>query len=572
MSDASSTRPAFFDALSRAYSLRGKSVVLLTGDTLDLFWSEKAKSFLPLEQALYQELAGKFLMLRMDAANGIDFFDEKDKRETLRVCGRADSLATRDEQRLGDVDGMIERNRHQPLPTLVLLKGVVDAATRAQFASDVTPVKPICVLVRFAAALFPSGDFDRLSEIDRQRLVTFLDWIGSPVFVQSKHLIILVSDTRSELNNRIMSLPSSQNIEIDLPNLLERRRYAARFIEQCPEVKLEQGFEGFASDTAGLKLTSMQDLLEGARRGGSPVARKEVLAEVNGLLEATLGDIIRVKIPSHSSADVVGYAPVKRALTDLFARCGDVETAASGLLLSGPNGVGKTWIMEAFAAESGRCVIELAGLRGMYFGETDKLWEMLRWNLRTYGKVLILVDEAHTAFGSVHKSDTHETEKRLAGNIIKMMGDPAFLGKVLWGLMTSRPDELDPDVKRRAPSQIPIFDLEGEERRGFIGEMFSRKGIRLSDAELAEVFDRTGHYSPSDLANLIRQVKASKGAVGEVLRKWRASTAIIAQRRFQSLVAAQHCSYPELLPRWLADMSPDEIAAEAEGMKLSLGL
>ncbi len=46
-----------------------------------------------------------------------------------------------------------------------------------------------------------------------------------------------------------------------------------------------------------------------------------------------------------------------------------------------------------------------------------------------------------------------------------MMDDPSFLGKVLWGLMTSRPDEVDPDIKSRSPIQVPIFDLEGEERR-----------------------------------------------------------------------------------------------------------
>ena len=49
----------------------------------------------------------------------------------------------------------------------------------------------------------------------------------------------------------------------------------------------------------------------------------------------------------------------------------------------------------------------------MWYGQTDKLFERLRWHITTYGKVLILVDEAHTAFGSVHRSSTHETERRL---------------------------------------------------------------------------------------------------------------------------------------------------------------
>jgi hypothetical protein len=38
-------RPAFVEALSHAYSKRRKSVVLLTGDILDLFWSKAAGGF-----------------------------------------------------------------------------------------------------------------------------------------------------------------------------------------------------------------------------------------------------------------------------------------------------------------------------------------------------------------------------------------------------------------------------------------------------------------------------------------------------------------------------------------------
>jgi hypothetical protein len=39
------------------------------------------------------------------------------------------------------------------------------------------------------------------------------------------------------------------------------------------------------------------------------------------------------------------------------------------------------------------------------------------------------------------------------------------------GLMTSRLDELDLDIKSRAPIQIPIFDLEGLEQKTFLSEL-----------------------------------------------------------------------------------------------------
>jgi SpoVK/Ycf46/Vps4 family AAA+-type ATPase len=295
-----------------------------------------------------------------------------------------------------------------------------------------------------------------------------------------------------------------------------------------------------------------------------------VLAEVNLILEAELGDVVKVNIPSHGPQDIIGSEATITILRSIFRRCENVETAVSAVLVSGPNGGGKTFQMEAFAAESGRIVIELTGLRGMWFGQTDKLFERLRWHITTYGKVLILVDEAHTAFGSVHSSDTHETEKRLAGNIIKMMGDPRLRGKVLWALMTSRPDELDPDVKSRSPLQIPIFDPEGEARQSFIRNLFQRKGVALSDADLPQVFDRTQHYSARDFDNLVREVKAQGQPVLEVLQIWQASTAIVQQRRLQTLIAALHCSYPQLLPSWLRNMEGEAIQKEVEQLKWML--
>ena len=142
--------------------------------------------------------------------------------------------------------------------------------------------------------------------------------------------------------------------------------------------------------------------------------------------------------------------------------------------------------------------------------------------------------------------------------------------KVLWGLMTSRPDELDPDVKSRTPLQIPIFDPEGEDRLAFIRELFARKAVPLMAGELEDVVRLTGYYSARDLDNLVREVKARKQPVPEVLRRWRASDAIAGQRRLQTLIAAQHCTYPDLVPTGLRSLNPEQIATEIEALKLRL--
>jgi hypothetical protein len=399
--------------------------------------------------------------------------------------------------------------------------------------------------------------------------------VADPLFVEEPDLLVPINPVRAEVNHRITTLANCGHVEIGLPTESERRQFVDTFRARRPEIRLDQGPEGFARDTAGLTIANVKDLLEVAARTGNPVRREEVVGEINQILQSRLGDIVRVKYPQHRTSDVVGYAENAAIFRGIFERCEDQETAVSAMLVSGPNGVGKTFQLEAHAAESGRVVMELAGIRGSYFGETDRFFELLRWHLDTFGKILILVDEAHTAFGSVHSPDSHETEKRLAGNIIKVMGDPRYLGKVLWGLMTSRPDELDPDVKSRSPIQVPIFDLEGDERRAFVAELFGRKQIQLTEENLTAVLERTDYYSARDYRNLVAEVLAERRkkptvSVFEVLAGWQASRSIKRQREFQELLAALHCSYPRLLPSRLREISDEAISMRVEELKRML--
>ncbi|MBP6745560.1 AAA family ATPase, partial [bacterium] len=477
--DNTLARPQFINEVSAAYSDRGKSVMLLTGNTHDLFYSKKADRFVDLGFALYHYLSEIFTVLRLDISTGLGGYLSDDLKALQDTINKADAAAIYDDEKVGDIQRKMAATRHSPLPALVHMHEILQAVKKVKVDLKKS-AKPVCTIIRFAGSLFPSGDFDKLSEIDRQRLVTFLNLIESQWFKESGNLLLLIADTRSEVNSRILAQPSVQSIEIELPDKERRASYVNSFLAgKTSQVTFTPSLDAFVEDTAGLTLTALYDLLEKAHRTATAISRKDILAQINTVMKADLGDIIKITMPEHSPKDIVGYAQTGAIIRNIFARCEKKETAVPAILVSGANGAGKTYQLEAYAAESGRVVIELIGLRGMYFGQTDTFFEKLRLRLKTYGKILILIDEAHTQMGSVHKSDTHETEKRLAGNIIKMMGDPTLFGKVLWALGTSRPDELDPDVKSRDPIQIPIFDLDGEERQSYVSELFARAGVPI---------------------------------------------------------------------------------------------
>jgi hypothetical protein len=560
-------RPSWVDKLSSAYGQKRKNVIALTGNVRDLFFSPVREDFVPLEQLLYQELKEKFLLVKFDSATGISFFTDEDEKKLGQVFRTFDGIALA-KDKVGSLEHFVNMSREQPLAALVALRNFSEVITKLR-ADKKSSVLPLCIVVQFAGAIFPAGEFDRLNELDRQRLVSLLRWIDDPFWSQGDNLLVLVNDTRAELNARIFAHPGTQQIVVDLPGDEARRHFVEA---RSAKVTFEPSRGAFISESAGLKLSQISDLITVAQTSNSPLARAQVLEEVNSVLMAELGDIIKVSVPSHSIDDIVGNEAVQKILKDIFEDCEKPETAVSGILVSGPNGGGKTFLLEALAAVSGRIVIELSGLRSSDFGGTEKLFEMLLSRIKVFGKILILIDEAHTAFGSVHNRDVHETEKRLAGNLIKMMGNPALLGKVLWGLMTSRPDELDPDVKSRCSEQIAIFDSEGEERHEVVKALFKRKKIEIPESDFAGIIEQTRNFSMRDFGFLVRKVLANKKSVSDVLRTWKASGSIVKQRRFQSLVAFQHCSYPEILPPSLKEAKEEDVAREMQELRFGLGL
>ena len=559
-------RPAFLETLAQAYSYKRKNVLVLTGDVYGLFYSPVVNDFVGLEGLLFHELSVKFNVVRMDIASGLGFQTKSTEAEVYRICESKDGIYI-PTNRLKALGGLIESSRHNPLASLVLLEGICESFRRVRKIEPT--IKPLCAVLQFGASFFPTGDFSRLAEIDRQRLVFFLNWMNQPDFQDGPELILLVNKVKSELNEKVIALPNSAHIEIKLPDSDERFHFIKNFIENNQPIRIKGGQTQLAEDTAGLALGQVKDILEVSLRTKETITKEHVVKEVNEILQVQLGDIIRIKYPSHGPKDIIGYESTGEIFKNVFERCEDPETAVAALLVSGPNGSGKTYQLEAYAAHSGRVVVELAGIRGSYFGETDRFFEMLRWHIATFGKILILVDEAHTAFGSIHESGIHSTEKRLSGNIIKMMGDNTYLGKVLWGLMTSRPDKLDPDIKSRASVQIPIFDMNTSERVAFLSSMFKRKGIKSTPQQTEVVVEQTLYYSARDYRNFTAEVLAQKRKDPsrepiDVLSGWQASKSIKKQREFQELIAILHCSYPSLIPEYYKTMDEYQIQTEID--------
>ena len=87
--------------------------------------------------------------------------------------------------------------------------------------------------------------------------------------------------------------------------------------------------------------------------------------------------------------------------------------------------------------------------------------------VKALGPVVVVIDEADAALGSRAASGDSGTSSRMFAMISSLMSDTSYRGRILWMLLTCRPDLLPVDLKRqgRCEVHIPLFPPETEEAR-----------------------------------------------------------------------------------------------------------
>ena len=432
--------------------------------------------------------------------------------------------------------------------------------SRFQLAGKEVLEDDLLILVEAADLALPEGTVTSLSDADRRRLAICQDWFSDPGFMEARDAVVLVSESRSLINQRIARLPQILDVEIPAPDLEHRRHFITWFNRRSgKELRLWGSQRELAEMTAGLSLHALRQLLEGAIHRRETLQRHEVVARVEAFVQSQLGDVVELEKPEHRLTDVVGFRRLKgffdRELLPRLRKGG--KGALPGAAVAGPIGSGKTFVFQAVAAELDMVVLVLKNLRSQWFGQTDVIFERLRRVLEALSKAVIFVDEADTQFGGVGP-EAHATERRLTGKIQAMMSDPRLRGRVIWLLMTARIHLLSPDIRR--PGRvgeliIPVLDPEGDDRRDFL-RWTLRAGLDAdpSEADLDAVDQATVGYSPAAFAALRSRLKSE--AEDESLSAERVIEIVhdllppdIGEtRRYQTLQALINCTRRSLLP------------------------
>jgi AAA+ superfamily predicted ATPase len=443
------------------------------------------------------------------------------------------------------------------------------------------------VIIDFAETVAPAGNPGQLPVEDRNTIVTLRRWSADPLFLQRQVTFCLISESTAALNEALVA--DARTFELMVPVPDERERYA--FLAgrgATPQTFSRIDARKVSVLTSGLSCLHLESLMAEADSNGAALDPDALTREKKRLIEEASGGLLTFLTSSTGLDAVAGNDGAKALLRETAAalRQGRLDVVPMGFLVCGPVGTGKSFMVRCFAAEIGIPVVELLNFRSMWQGQTEANLERILGLLDALGPVAVVIDEADAALGNREmKGADSGVSERVFASLAAFMGDTRRRGKVIWFLMTSRPDLVPVDLKRqgRAEEHIALFPPStGAERARVFESLRARLQIPLEPGtDAAKLFnDVPSAMSPADIeAVLVRasrrmaiekQPALSAKLLQELIADFQ-PPAYPAELEYQRLIAAFECTSRQLLPPDLANLSHDAIAQRLSELRAVLG-
>lgn len=420
------------------------------------------------------------------------------------------------------------------------------------------------VILPNAQFLAPLETQGILGRAEASRLVRLISWAQNPYIKRVNIAVCLIAERLSEINQRLVQNPYVSTIEIPLPDAELRKTFITSQLGEKPESLGGLSVDGLAQLSSGLNLVNLSVALsrsdDGSRRLDVPRFRKMKKA----LIERQCRGLVSFLEPQHNLDMLVGQQAAKERLQQDAKWIGEgrLDAAPMGYLICGPVGTGKSFMAECYAGSIGIPCLVLRNFRSKFVGETEGNLEQVLTVLRSLGPVVVIIDEADAALGNRSMEGDSGTSNRVFSMIASQMGDSKYRGRIVWMLLTSRPDNLPIDLKRqgRAEVHIPLFyPQEKEEIAEMLRVMAAKNKISLAEGALPTI-EPSRQLSGADLESVMLSARRRALAAGrEIVERADVDAALASfipsaqglEKEIQELTAVIECTEREFLPeKW----------------------
>jgi SpoVK/Ycf46/Vps4 family AAA+-type ATPase len=190
----------------------------------------------------------------------------------------------------------------------------------------------------------------------------------------------------------------------------------------------------------------------------------------------------------------------------------------------------------------------------------------------------VIIDEADAALGDRSNSGDSGTSSRVFSMLAQQMGDTTYRGKILWFLLTCRPDLLPVDLKRqgRAEIHIPLFYPDTDEQKRHYFTILARKNGGALEAKDVPAEALKLPLSGADIEGLVIRAKRRALLGGSPAIRADDLSAVLQnflpqtnadEIELQTLAAVLECTHQDFLPAALRKLDRGEAARRFNVLK-----
>lgn len=445
--------------------------------------------------------------------------------------------------------------------------------------------KSIAFIVDYAETLLPAGDSNSARPDESMLLVFMQKWAKEKKFLESDLTIMVLTENLMDLNPQYVRNPYTHDVTLPYPTDADRLNFILDFFKkkEGSEEFFEMSSEILAKNTAGLGLVHLDIIMNEAVENKLPFTNDHLTQKKKEMIENEAGGLLEFVETKFSLKHVAGHKQAKKHLIDASRalKNGRPDVMPMGYLVSGPVGTGKTFMIQSFANDIGVPMVLLKNFRGMYVGQSEGNLQKVLKILKAMAPVAVMIDEADAYLGSRGSDGSSGVNSRLFSMLASFMSDTDNRGKIIWFLVTARPDLMPVDFKRqgRAEEHIGLFYPEAiEEKKELLDVMLKKTdlGYLETDDLDDEFFEDIPIRSGADMEAALTRAKFKAASLGldkvdidiivQVFNDFLPPT-YPEEVELMTYSAVLECTSKELLPERFRKMTREEVLEKVNDLQ-----
>ncbi len=564
--------PYWAQDLSYKYCSKTTNLYIIHGNIRDFLPNKMYEGefvFVRIQEFISEVLFGnRDIIAYYDRSSGINFCTQEMQQEYLRAMKKAFPEKP-----------VVEFLSRDPFMAFDLME--------KYFLMNIPNKLRIVFIIDYSETLIPNTEVTQMNEEDRYCLVTLNRWAHDPIFTQGDVSIILLTENLTDISSRLAGSPSTVKVNIPFPDETVRRSFL-EFLQRKEEIVLESRLtpSRMAKMTSGLNLMNLNQIAAETFQEDKPVTLEYLKDKKKEMIENEASGLIAFVETEHDLSLVSGHTFVKKRFRSAAKaiKQGRLDVLPMGYLISGPIGTGKSFMVTAFAGEIGIPIVQFKNIRSKWNGVTESNLEKALSILKAMAPVGVMIDEADAFLGDRQQDGDAGTSSRVFAQISSFMGNTEYRGKIIWFLLTCRPDLIPIDLKRqgRAEEHLALFYPETPaEKEDLFLTLVRKLKIKVQNFSIADLLKKY-HFESSgaDLEAILIRAKFKAAMENHVILTKKDIEETIQdfippsyphEIELQNLVTVLECTSREMIPKRYQNYDRSKIITQIRELKTLLG-